>query len=42
MYFLKTCLVILKTVFLFGDSYIAMTYFTQVDRLYSTKKQPVF
>ena len=25
------CLVILKTVFLFCDNYIAMTYFTQVD-----------
>ena len=31
MYFLKTCLVILKTVFLFRDNYMAMTYFTQVD-----------
>ena len=31
MYFLKTCLVVLKTVFLFCDNYIAMTYFTQVD-----------
>ena len=31
------CLVILKTVFLFCDNYIAMTYFTQVDtRLNST------
>ena len=38
--FLKTCLVILKTVFLFCDNYIAMTYFTQVDtRLKDTNSQ---
>ena len=32
MYFLKTCLVILKTIFIFCDNYIAITYFTQVYR----------
>ena len=31
MQFLKTCLLVLKTVFLFCDNYTTMAYFTQVD-----------
>ena len=40
--FLKTCLVILKTVFLFCDSYIAMTDFTKVDTRLKSDNQREF